>query len=60
MIAELATYAHNNVIVPLYETLGFDACVFIINQAEMKLVVCDDAKKAAGWSLELGLLSCSE
>lgn len=33
-------------IVPLYDTLGSEACEFIINQTEMKLVVCDTGPKA--------------
>lgn len=31
-------------IVPLYDTLGLDSCVFIINQAQMTTVVCDESK----------------
>lgn len=31
-------------IVPLYDTLGPEACVYIINQAKMATVVCDAAK----------------
>uniref|UniRef100_A0A914XP98 long-chain-fatty-acid--CoA ligase n=2 Tax=Plectus sambesii TaxID=2011161 RepID=A0A914XP98_9BILA len=46
IIAEHASYTHNNVIVPLYETLGADACAFIINQAEIQLVFCDNVVKA--------------
>ncbi|VDO58834.1 unnamed protein product [Haemonchus placei] len=48
IITELASYNFGNVIVPIYETLGFDACVFILNQTEMKLVVCDAVSKAIG------------
>jgi long-chain acyl-CoA synthetase len=48
IIVEHATYTFNNVLVPLYETLGPDACVFIINQAEIRLVVCDCLEKAKG------------
>lgn len=48
IIAEHASYTHNNVIVPLYETLGADACAFIINQAEIQLVFCDVNAKAFG------------
>lgn len=33
-------------IVPLYDTLGADASAFIINQAEISVVVCDTAEKA--------------
>ncbi|ETN77016.1 AMP-binding enzyme [Necator americanus] len=48
VITELATYNFSNVIVPIYETLGFEACVFILNQTEMQLVVCDTVSKAMG------------
>ncbi|WKY06955.1 hypothetical protein Q1695_006828 [Nippostrongylus brasiliensis] len=48
IITEFATYNFSNVIVPIYETLGFEACVFILNQTEMKLVVCDAVAKALG------------
>jgi long-chain acyl-CoA synthetase len=48
VIVEHATYTFNNILVPLYETLGPDSCVFIINQAEMRLVVCDSIDKAHG------------
>lgn len=47
-MTELATYSYSNVIVPLYETLGPDACAFIINQSGMKIVVCDANSKAIG------------
>uniref|UniRef100_A0A915DVP2 long-chain-fatty-acid--CoA ligase n=1 Tax=Ditylenchus dipsaci TaxID=166011 RepID=A0A915DVP2_9BILA len=48
IIVEQATYAFNNVLVPLYDTLGIDASAFIINQAGIQLVVCDTAKKVSG------------
>ncbi|GMR48200.1 hypothetical protein PMAYCL1PPCAC_18395 [Pristionchus mayeri] len=48
IVTELATYSYSNVIVPLYETLGPDACAFIINQSGMKIVVCDANSKALG------------
>uniref|UniRef100_A0A0K0CY01 Long-chain-fatty-acid--CoA ligase n=1 Tax=Angiostrongylus cantonensis TaxID=6313 RepID=A0A0K0CY01_ANGCA len=48
IITELAAYNFSNVIVPIYETLGFEACVFIINQTEMQVVVCDSVEKAVG------------
>ncbi|XP_068706539.1 long-chain-fatty-acid--CoA ligase 1-like [Montipora foliosa] len=31
-------------LVPLYDTLGPDACVFIVNQAQMTTIVCDESK----------------
>jgi len=48
IIVEHATYIFNNILVPLYETLGPDACVFIIKQTEIRLVVCDSLEKAKG------------
>uniref|UniRef100_A0A1I7YV58 Long-chain-fatty-acid--CoA ligase n=1 Tax=Steinernema glaseri TaxID=37863 RepID=A0A1I7YV58_9BILA len=47
VITELACYNFNNVVVSLYDTLGFEACLFIINQTEMNVVVVDDLAKAA-------------
>ncbi|KAI6232909.1 Arachidonate--CoA ligase [Aphelenchoides fujianensis] len=47
IIVEYAAYAFSNVIVPLYDTLGSDACSFIINQTEISLVVCDTTEKTA-------------
>ncbi|GMS94618.1 hypothetical protein PENTCL1PPCAC_16793, partial [Pristionchus entomophagus] len=48
IITELATYSYSNVIVPLYDTLGPDACAFIIEQTGMKIVVCEAESKALG------------
>ncbi|GMR46363.1 hypothetical protein PMAYCL1PPCAC_16558 [Pristionchus mayeri] len=48
VITEYATYSYSNVIVPLYDTLGPDACTFIIHQSEIKIVVCDESTKALG------------
>ncbi|VDD95642.1 unnamed protein product [Enterobius vermicularis] len=55
IITELGTYSGRCVLIPLYETLGPEACVYIINESEMKLVVCDTSEKA-----EKLLRSCSE
>ncbi|KAL5018438.1 hypothetical protein ScPMuIL_004160 [Solemya velum] len=41
VILEQACYMYSMVIVPLYDTLGEEACTFIINQAEIQTVVCD-------------------
>ncbi|MED6261427.1 Long-chain-fatty-acid--CoA ligase 5 [Ataeniobius toweri] len=46
IIGELACYTYSMVAVPLYDTLGPEALVFIINQAEISTVLCDDQKKA--------------
>ncbi|CAJ0602991.1 unnamed protein product [Cylicocyclus nassatus] len=48
IITELASYNFSNVIVPVYETLGCEACVYILNQAEIPIVVCDVVSKAMG------------
>lgn len=45
IITEHACYNQSAVIVPLYDTLGPNACSFIINQGEMKIVVCDTEEK---------------
>eukprot|EP01126_Amoeba_proteus_P025835 TRINITY_DN2567_c0_g1_i3.p1 TRINITY_DN2567_c0_g1~~TRINITY_DN2567_c0_g1_i3.p1 ORF type:complete len:649 (+),score=133.27 TRINITY_DN2567_c0_g1_i3:84-2030(+) len=41
---EQACNAYSFILVPLYETLGPDAVVFIINQAELATVVCSGDK----------------
>ncbi|KPJ05275.1 Long-chain-fatty-acid--CoA ligase 1 [Papilio xuthus] len=46
IMTEQAAYCYSMVIVPLYDTLGANACAFIINQTEMSIVVCEDDKKA--------------
>uniref|UniRef100_A0A914DBU0 long-chain-fatty-acid--CoA ligase n=1 Tax=Acrobeloides nanus TaxID=290746 RepID=A0A914DBU0_9BILA len=48
IMVEHATYTFNNVLVPLYETFGAETCTFILNQAEIELVVCDAVEKAIG------------
>ncbi|XP_046419326.1 long-chain-fatty-acid--CoA ligase 5 isoform X1 [Neodiprion pinetum] len=45
VLTEQACYNYSLVVVPLYDTLGPDACAYIINQAEISLVVCEDDKK---------------
>ncbi|XP_069467891.1 long-chain-fatty-acid--CoA ligase 5 [Ambystoma mexicanum] len=47
VIAELACYTYSMVVVPLYDTLGPEAIVFIVNRAELSTVVCDKPDKAA-------------
>ncbi|CAL1273035.1 unnamed protein product [Larinioides sclopetarius] len=46
ILTEQACYNQSAVIVPLYDTLGPHACSFIINQAEIKYVICDKEEKA--------------
>lgn len=45
VLVEQACYTYSLVVVPLYDTLGPDACAYIINQAEINLVVCEDDQK---------------
>lgn len=44
-IVEQACYMYSMALVPLYDTLGPEACTHIINQAEITLVICDTCKK---------------
>ncbi|XP_063537211.1 long-chain-fatty-acid--CoA ligase 5 isoform X1 [Cydia strobilella] len=46
IMTEQGAYCYSMVIVPLYDTLGANACAFIVNQTDMSLVVCEDDKKA--------------
>ncbi|KAM9425795.1 long-chain-fatty-acid--CoA ligase 5 [Pholidichthys leucotaenia] len=46
IIGELACYTYSMVAVPLYDTLGPEALVFIINTAEINTVLCDNQSKA--------------
>uniref|UniRef100_A0A3P9IPM6 Long-chain-fatty-acid--CoA ligase n=1 Tax=Oryzias latipes TaxID=8090 RepID=A0A3P9IPM6_ORYLA len=46
IIGELACYTYSMVVVPLYDTLGPEALVFIIDRAEISTVLCDDQTKA--------------
>lgn len=46
IIAEQGCYCHARVNVPLYDTLGAEAVVFIINKMEMGAIVVDVPKKA--------------
>ncbi|XP_077311168.1 long-chain-fatty-acid--CoA ligase 5 [Lithobates pipiens] len=46
VIAELACYSYSMAVVPLYDTLGAEAIVFIVNRAELSVVVCDKPDKA--------------
>ncbi|XP_039632441.1 long-chain-fatty-acid--CoA ligase 5 isoform X2 [Polypterus senegalus] len=46
IISELACYTYSMVAVPLYDTLGPEALVFIIKKAEISTVICDKPDKA--------------
>lgn len=45
ILCEQGCYNFSLVLVPLYDTLGPDACAFIVNQTEAQLVVVEDDKK---------------
>ncbi|XP_041088297.1 long-chain-fatty-acid--CoA ligase 6-like isoform X1 [Polyodon spathula] len=46
VIAELACYTYSMAVVPLYDTLGEEAMVHILNIAEISMVICDKPEKA--------------
>ncbi|XP_009568875.2 long-chain-fatty-acid--CoA ligase 5 [Cuculus canorus] len=46
IISEYACYTYSMVAVPLYDTLGPDAIVYIVNKADISLVICDKPDKA--------------
>jgi long-chain acyl-CoA synthetase len=46
VISEQAANMFSLVTVPLYDTLGTESMQFILTQTELKLIVCDDSKKA--------------
>lgn len=41
VIAEFGSYNQSMTVVPLYDTLGPNACTFVVNQAGIELVVVD-------------------
>ncbi|CAL1273031.1 unnamed protein product [Larinioides sclopetarius] len=45
VITEHACFRQSAILIPLYDTLGPNACSYIINQATIKLVVCDNESK---------------
>lgn len=47
IISELACYTYSMVAVPLYDTLGAEAVIYIINKAEIATVICDTPQKAS-------------
>ncbi|KAM4616710.1 long-chain-fatty-acid--CoA ligase 1 isoform 3-T5 [Polymixia lowei] len=47
IISELACYTYSMAVVPLYDTLGLEAMVHILNLAEISLVICDREEKAS-------------
>lgn len=47
VITEQAANMYSMIIVPLYDTLGAEACKYICNQTEVRVVVCDNEDKAS-------------
>ncbi|EDW95404.1 long-chain-fatty-acid--CoA ligase 5 isoform X1 [Drosophila yakuba] len=47
ILYEQGCYSFSLVVVPLYDTLGPDACAFIIRQTDMQVVIVEDDGKAA-------------
>ncbi|XP_055934307.1 long-chain-fatty-acid--CoA ligase 1-like isoform X1 [Argiope bruennichi] len=45
VVAQYGVWRNSSVVVPLYDTLGPDACTIIIKQAEIKIVICDNENK---------------
>ncbi|NWX66899.1 ACSL5 ligase, partial [Promerops cafer] len=46
IISEYACYTYSMVAVPLYDTLGPEAIVYIVNKADISVVICDTPVKA--------------
>ncbi|NWW49581.1 ACSL5 ligase, partial [Pedionomus torquatus] len=46
IISEYACYTYSMVAVPLYDTLGPDAIVYIVDKADISVVICDKPDKA--------------
>ncbi|NWV60548.1 ACSL5 ligase, partial [Malurus elegans] len=55
IISEYACYTYSMVAVPLYDTLGPEAIVYIVNKADISVVICDTPTKA-----EVLLKNCEE
>ncbi|KAK2164222.1 hypothetical protein LSH36_67g01021 [Paralvinella palmiformis] len=46
VICKEACSMYSLVYIPLYDTLGPEACTYVINQTSMKIVVCDSMQRA--------------
>ncbi|NXW50454.1 ACSL5 ligase, partial [Nyctiprogne leucopyga] len=46
VISEYACYTYSMVAVPLYDTLGPDAIIYIVKKADISIVICDKPEKA--------------
>ncbi|XP_078202617.1 long-chain-fatty-acid--CoA ligase 5 isoform X2 [Callithrix jacchus] len=47
IMSELACYTYSMVAVPLYDTLGAEAIIYIVNKADIATVICDTPQKAS-------------
>uniref|UniRef100_A0A8C6EED6 Long-chain-fatty-acid--CoA ligase n=1 Tax=Moschus moschiferus TaxID=68415 RepID=A0A8C6EED6_MOSMO len=46
VISEFACYTYSMVAVPLYDTLGAEAVIYVVNKADIAVVICDTPQKA--------------
>lgn len=54
VIAEYGAYNHSMVVVPLYDTLGPNAVTFILNEADIEVVICDTEDRLRALTIESG------
>ncbi|XP_017478681.1 PREDICTED: long-chain-fatty-acid--CoA ligase 5-like [Rhagoletis zephyria] len=47
-MAEYSCYRHSIVVIPIYETLGSNVCVFIAKQAKLTAIFCDTLTRVDG------------
>ncbi|XP_045424088.1 long-chain-fatty-acid--CoA ligase 5 isoform X2 [Lemur catta] len=47
IISEWACYTYSMVAVPLYDTLGAEAIIYVVNKADIATVICDTPQKAS-------------
>ncbi|KAM5271627.1 long-chain-fatty-acid--CoA ligase 5 [Ctenodactylus gundi] len=45
VISEMACYTYSMVAVPLYDTLGTEAIIYIVNKANIPTIICDTPQK---------------
>ncbi|KAG0006567.1 hypothetical protein BGZ65_006565 [Modicella reniformis] len=56
-MSELAGYMYNYVTVPLYDTLGFSAIEYIVNQTEMQIIIASPDKASIILAMKFNLPS---
>lgn len=56
VIAEYGAYNHSMIVVPLYDTLGPNAVTFILNEADIQVVICDSEDRLRALTIESGHL----